>query len=53
MTDSGEPATLRSGGVPTLNTGITPAEMQTLLVVDPAGTSSANHCTAGLHEWAI
>jgi hypothetical protein len=37
VTDSGEPATLRSGGTPTLNTGVTAAEMRSLI---GAGTSS-------------
>lgn len=31
VTDSGEPATLRNGGTPTLNTGVTALEMRTLI----------------------
>jgi hypothetical protein len=46
VTDSGEPATLRNGGSPTLGAGVTAGEMQTLLVVDPAGTINYSHPTS-------
>jgi len=42
VSDTGEPATLASGGTPTLSAGITAGEMQTLLVVDPAGTDNSD-----------
>ena len=44
VSDTGEPATLRSGGTPTLNTGVTAAEMRTLIGAGTiTGTSTNNY----------
>jgi hypothetical protein len=47
VTDSGEPATLRSGGTPTLNTGVTAAEMRSLI---GAGTSSTTGTVTNVND---
>jgi len=47
VSDTGEPATLRSGGTPTLNTGVTAAEMRSLI---GAGTSSTTGTVTNVND---